>query len=226
MKKNSHEACARFLASGAAELGLAVEGQVIDTLCRYFQELDKWGRKMNLVAPWTEMESLLAGHFLDSLSLLPHLPDGEFSLLDVGSGAGFPGLVLKVARPDMALTVVEPRGKRVSFLRHICRTLALADVEIIPARLEGPDQHGLTTFDIITCRAFMDVAHFLPLVESYLAPAGRIICMKGPRAVDELAVWQQLATPTKLRHRSTHSVPLPYLAKNYQLLVFARQSED
>ncbi len=212
--------CRKFVAQGIADLGLAVDNAQQGDLCRYYQELEKWGRKMNLVAKGS-MAEVLALHFLDSLTLLPHLPQEPFSLLDVGTGAGFPGLVLKAVRPDMALTMVEPRGKRVTFLRHVSRTLQLDGVEIIAKRLEADNQHGLGSFDVITSRAFTNLADFLPLVESYLAPSGEIICMKGPKAEEELAQWQQLTNQTSLQLIASHPVAIPTLDKHHQLVIFS-----
>ena len=221
MKKNG-EKCQALLQQGLVEMGLGVGSEQVEGLCRYYGELVRWGGKMNLVALGEPQEILLARHFLDSLSLLPLLPAGPCALLDVGTGAGFPGLVLKVVRPDLQLSLVEPRGKRVTFLRHIIRTLQLQEVEVKNKRLEGPGQHGLHQFDLITSRAFTDLAHFLPLVEPYLADDGQVITMKGPKAEEELALWQQSNPSSTLVLSSQQTVTLPFLNKEHQLLTFRR----
>lgn len=213
--------CGDFLAQGVAELGIVVPGERQVALCRYYQELAKWSRKMNLVARGA-MGQVLAHHFFDSLTLFPHLPKASFSLLDVGTGAGFPGLVLKTVRPDLILTMIEPRGKRVTFLCHIVRSLGLVGVEIVNQRLEHDQQHGLGRFDVITSRAFTNLAEFLPLVESYLAPAGQIICMKGPKAAEEVRAWQQQSRPTTLHLCASQPVNIPTLDKKHQLLIFSK----
>ena len=105
--------CIKFLEQGSKELGLTLSPRQLHDLCLYYQELAKWSKKMNLVAK-ASMEETLASHFLDSLTLLPHLPENNFRLLDVGTGAGFPGLVLKIVCPKMDLFLVEPRSKRVA----------------------------------------------------------------------------------------------------------------
>ncbi|MEN8140755.1 MAG: 16S rRNA (guanine(527)-N(7))-methyltransferase RsmG [Thermodesulfobacteriota bacterium] len=218
--KSGPEECLALMSQGAAELGLALKPERLAGLCRYYQELDRWRHKINLVATGSRRD-LVARHFLDSLTLLPHLPPGSISLLDVGCGAGFPGLALKVARPEISLTLVEPRGKRVTFLRHVVRTLGLTGVTIVGERLTGPGQHGLGHFDLITSRAFTDLAGFLPLVEDYLAPSGRIIAMKGPKADEELRAWQQGQPDTSLALRERVTYEIPFLVRSHQLLIFS-----
>jgi 16S rRNA (guanine527-N7)-methyltransferase len=142
---------------------------------------------MNLVAKNTSVQQMVGNHFLDSLTLLPLLPEGAH-LLDVGSGAGFPGLACRAARPDLLLTMVEPRLKRVSFLRHIVRTLGLSGVEIVAGRIED---EGLlpssSVFSHITSRAVSDIAGFLGMIERFSRPGLKVICMKGPKWREELA---------------------------------------
>ena len=103
----------------------------------YFAELRKWMRRINLVARETTTEQLLELHFLDSLTLAPlvaHHPN--LHLLDIGSGAGFPGLVLAAVLPEARFTLIEPRQKRAVFLRHVARRLGLSYVQVVEERVE------------------------------------------------------------------------------------------
>ena len=129
--------CNEILEDGLGRLGLALDEAKVEALCVYFAELSKWNRKMNLVAH-AAAQQVLEAHFLDSLTLLPFLraTDVQKKLLDVGSGAGFPGLVLKTVLPELEVTLIEPRQKRVSFLKHIIRTLGLKGVEVLAIRLD------------------------------------------------------------------------------------------
>ena len=123
-----------LLVRGAAQLGLAMDVAGVERLLVYLAELMKWSRRVNLIARDTPEAQVVETHFLDSLTLLPFLDGaGEVHLLDVGSGAGFPGLALACVRPDARFTLCEPRQKRVSFLRHVVRTLGLANVEVVSA---------------------------------------------------------------------------------------------
>lgn len=216
--------CIAFLEQGCQELGLDLTPQQFADLCRYYQELVKWGKKMNLVAK-ASMEETLATHFLDSLTLLPNLPENEFRMLDVGSGAGFPGLVLKVVCPRMELCIVEPRGKRVAFLRHIIRTLGLERVIVLGERLEPePDMvQRLGQFDLVTSRAFADMTGFLSLATPYCRSGGQLVCMKGPKVDEELLAWQHHESSGVLSLVEIRSVTLPGKDQFRFLVIFGKK---
>ena len=190
-------------------LDLSLPGDVIDKLLLYLSELKKWNRKINLIGKAHEKE-IIEKHFVDSLLLLPHVQKCPTpTLLDVGSGAGFPGLVLKVVYPALALTLAEPRQKRVSFLRHIIRTLELDQVKIIPDRIETGDNQLETAYPIITSRALSTVYEFLALIEHYSPKGGLVICMKGPKAQEEIKEWQTLPQSAFALHNITeYRLPL------------------
>lgn len=193
----------------------------------YFNELQKWNKKINLIGPASDKE-IIENHFLDSLALLSFLPhDQQTSFLDVGSGAGFPGLVLKISQPQLAVTLVEPRQKRVAFLKHICRATRCQGVNVVCQRLgEGKDQEFIASygsFSLITCRALSRITPFLKMVEPLLNPSGRIVCMKGPRAESELAEWQE-AKLGNLSLLDSHKFILPFSLADREILVFGRQS--
>jgi 16S rRNA (guanine527-N7)-methyltransferase len=110
----------------------------------------------------TEPQQIIENHFIDSLTILPLLHGADVHLLDIGSGAGFPGLVCKAARPELLVTLVEPRLKRASFLGHIVRTLGLDGVTILTCRIEDEVQlPSDTVFSHITGRAITEVGPFL-----------------------------------------------------------------
>ena len=181
-----------LLVRGGAQLGLAMDVAGVERLLVYLAELMKWSRRVNLIARDTPEAQVVETHFLDSLTLLPFLDGaGEVHLLDVGSGAGFPGLALACVRPDARCTLCEPRQKRVSFLRHVIRTLGLVNVEVVAERVEAhlPDWPG--RFTHITSRAVAEPAAFLPLVRPLVTPATRVLLMlaraEGLAGIDHLA---------------------------------------
>jgi 16S rRNA (guanine527-N7)-methyltransferase len=169
------------LLNGIELLHLDLEDSIVDHLLRYCQELQKWSKRINLIARETSVADILEKHFLDSLLLLPVLQRAgqvPASLLDVGSGAGFPGLVLAIARPDLAVTLLEPRQKRTAFLRHIVRTLALDNVQIREARLEA--DHALPEqYTFITSRALAAPRAFLSLLAGTARPETLVILMQA-----------------------------------------------
>ncbi|MCK9293608.1 MAG: 16S rRNA (guanine(527)-N(7))-methyltransferase RsmG [Desulfobulbaceae bacterium] len=219
-------ACREIMERGCQELGITFSHkESIDRLVCYYTELVKWNRRMNLVSQAPEQE-MVESHFLDSLTLLPQLDcAGRPELLDVGTGAGFPGLVLKAACPELVLTLVEPRAKRVTFLRHIVRSLQLVNVTIIEKRLEPTLVGQLPTFPVITSRAVANISDFLALAAPFSPLGGTVLCMKGPKADEEISQWQrdQPASPYTLRNIVTLTLPFSLALRN--LVIFCKIRE-
>ncbi len=184
MKEKSE--CISTLEAGAEKLGLHLHDEAVDRLYIYFRELRRWNRKMNLIAKGSSGKRIIENHFLDSLTLLPFLKGSGTHLLDVGSGAGFPGLVCGAAALDVECTLVEPRLKKVSFLRHIIRSLHLENVNIIAARIEDvPLPPPERCYTHITSRAVADMAVFLEMISPFVHSGATIICMRGARWREE-----------------------------------------
>lgn len=171
----------RLLDRGLAQLGIDVDDEALSRLGQYCLELEKWSRKVNLIAKNTPLEDIIEKHFLDSLTLVPildHLNPRERNLLDVGTGAGFPGLVVKVARTGWDVTLLEPRERRVAFLRHVIRQLCLKGVSPVSARIEEgrlPDKK----YAVITGRAVADIPRFLAMVAAEASQDTLVVCMQG-----------------------------------------------
>ena len=148
-------------------------------LLAFAAELLKWNQKVNLTAI-TAPDEVVDKHLLDSLAVLPELGDVA-SLLDLGAGAGLPGIPLALARPTLSVTLVESVAKKVGFMKHAVATLKLAPrVRAVQARAGGqPDAEGLPRVEAVISRALMDVAPWLPLAKTYLAPGGRVLAMLG-----------------------------------------------
>lgn len=167
------------LAEGRRRLGLSAAPEVDDALLRYAGELLRWNQKVNLTAI-TDPAEVVEKHLLDSLAVLPEV-EGAKSLLDLGAGAGLPGLVLALACPALTVTLVDAVAKKVGFLKHAAATLGLAGrVKAVHLRAEGrPEKEGLERAEVVLSRAFMDVERFVPLARAYLAPGGRVVAMLG-----------------------------------------------
>jgi len=215
------------LLEGLSFLKIDLDSDGIDRLHRYFLELKKWSGKVNLIARASGDDQIIENHFLDSLTLLPLLQGSDVRLLDVGSGGGFPGLVLKAARPGMGVTLVEPRLKRVSFLRHVARTLHLPDVTVLACRIEDKDALPADAgFSHITSRAVADVAGFLRMTARFTTPDLRIICMKGPRWQKELAAAGSELERIPFVRESVVTQVLPFSRAERTLIVFRRSSSQ
>jgi 16S rRNA (guanine527-N7)-methyltransferase len=135
---------------------------------------------MNLVSLQSELD-LPVRHFIDSLTVLPYLPAGSGTLLDIGSGAGFPAIPVKIFRKDLHVTLLEASRKKCSFLKEVIRRLGLRDVEILNCRLEELLKKApLPSFDRIVSRATLKLPVLVALGVPLLKPGGILAAMKGP----------------------------------------------
>lgn len=209
------------LDEGLKRLGIQLDAVAVERLYRYFSELKKWNRKVNLIAKGSGDEQIVESHFLDSLTLLPLIDVAGVHLLDVGSGAGFPGLVLKAAKPEIRLTLVEPRLKRVSFLRHIVRSLELAEVSVPACRIEDEQQlPSDLAVSHITSRAVSDIGGFLTMIGRFGHPGLQVICMKGPKWQEELAAASEILADLPFGPHRAVAHTLPFSGAERVLLVF------
>jgi len=211
------------LRQGLTALAIDIDMAGLDRLYRYFLELKKYSIKVNLIAKGSTDEQIIENHFLDSLTLAPLLTGKSVHLLDVGTGGGFPGLVLKSAFPEMAITLVEPRLKRVSFLKHVARTLQLPDVTVLACRVE--DERALPSdaqYTHITSRAVTDIGGFLAMTARFSAPCLKVICMKGPKWAEELAAAEGVLSQLHYHLEKTLHQELPSTGAERTLLVFSR----
>jgi len=145
----------------------------------YVAELHRWNQSIRLVGPRDVAGIRL--QVIDALLPFAYLP-ARFPLLDIGSGAGLPGVALALVNPRAEIVCLEPRAKRVAFLRHVCRTLRLNHVEVIGARTEGTlvDRPELSCWaSTVTARAVADVASLLEAARPFLGPEGRVILPRG-----------------------------------------------
>lgn len=173
------------LTAGLSQLGVADDG-LSDRLLAYLELLVKWNRAFNLSAV-REPEEMVSRHLLDSLAILPWITGRR--LLDVGSGAGLPGIPLALARPELPVVLLDSNGKKARFLRQVRLELKLPNVEVIDARVEAYSPPE--PFDMITSRAFSQLKDFLLLTKPLLAPDGRWLAMKGRLDKNELAELAQ-----------------------------------
>ncbi len=178
MSDNVNTLSSAFFA-GLLQLHLQLSIHQQEQLLRYRQELLDWNTRVNLTAI-KDPEEVLLKHFLDSLSLLSVYDKPQTKLLDIGSGAGFPGLVLKIARPQWHITSLEATGKKVTFQKHIIDLLHLDDIVTIHGRAEELAQKTQyrSSFDIVTARAVASLPALLEYCAPYCRAGGEIILPK------------------------------------------------
>jgi 16S rRNA (guanine527-N7)-methyltransferase len=155
----------------------------LDLFCDYMGELWEWNRHINLTG-LSSKRDIVVELFLDSLIPAPFIP-ANGRLLDVGTGAGFPGIPLKIYLPNLKITLLEANSKKVSFLRHVIRKLGLTDIDVIKGRIEqgGNDLHQVE-FPLITARAVAGLGQTLAWCAPYLSQGGLLVSFLGPH-VDE-----------------------------------------
>lgn len=157
-------------------------------LKQYYELLIEWNEKMNLTA-LTAPEDVALKHFADSLLLLRYCDiEKEARVIDVGTGAGFPGMVIKIARPDIQLTLLDSLQKRLGFLDEVCNELGFDDVDLIHSRAEDGSRTELRdSFDIAVSRAVASLNTLCEYDMPYVKVGGRFIAMKGKEAQEEMA---------------------------------------
>lgn len=174
-----------MLDAGLEELRLPLLPRQRDLLLQYVALLEKWNRTYNLTAV-REPLAMVSHHLLDSLAVLPHLPEAErTALADVGSGAGLPGIPLAVARPQWQVTLIEASQKKVAFLRQASMALGLSNLSVHEGRVEAWRPASL--FSLVISRAFADLAKFIAACAHLVAPGGMLAAMKGVYPREELA---------------------------------------
>jgi len=211
----------RLLIEGAKAFGIDLFEKTIEAFDLYLRELLKWNEKMNLTAIRSE-KGIVLKHFLDSLSVFPHLP-GISSLLDIGSGAGFPGIPLKMIQPSLEVTLIDSVRKKIDFQSHIIRTLGLKGIGAIHGRIQ--DREILESlggrFDAVIARAFSDLNALLLLSFPFLKKGGILLAMKGEGAGEEL---KRLPLSTRNRYRwiKTATFSLPFSSFKRSILLFEK----
>ena len=167
-------------------LGVRFSVEQIEQFYKYMNLLIEWNEKMNLTAI-TEPKEIILKHFIDSITILKYIDDNS-KLVDVGTGAGFPGVPLSIMNPTLKITLVDSLNKRLIFLQEVVKELNLKNIEIVHARAEefGQNKNYREKFDIATSRAVANLA----TLSEYLVPlvkiGGKIISMKASNAKEEI----------------------------------------
>jgi 16S rRNA (guanine527-N7)-methyltransferase len=207
-----------LLLRGTRALGLDLAPEQIEQFLAYLELLLKWNRKMNLTALRSPRE-IIIHHFLNSLLLLPSLPETG-NLLDLGSGAGFPGIPLKIARPDLTIDLAEATAKKVSFLKEAVRCLGLSGMNVIPVFL-GKEPVALPpeiSWDFFVSRG-VKLDAVLRAVTPFWGPAQRLLLMKGPDWREEIEKLGPLLRKQQVGVERTILSANPLSARQWVLVI-------
>ena len=198
------------LEQGCERLGIALSADQSARLRRHLALLAKWNRRLNLTSV-KGMDDMVVRHLLDSLAIARFVR-GQ-SLLDIGSGGGFPGMPLAVINPQLEVTLLDSRGKRVEFLRYACAALDLGGVSVVRGRVE--DYQPAQKFDTLAVRAFASLGETLKATAALHRPGVRLLAMKGRLPVREMAAlsdsWRERMIVKKLQ--------VPFLAAERHLII-------
>lgn len=201
------------LDQGLERLGVAVDAEQRRRLLALVGLLHKWNRAYNLTAVRSP-EEMVARHLLDSAAVLPFVTGP--SLLDVGAGPGFPGLVLAILRPELAVSLLDSNGKKIRFQRQAVMELGLTNVTPVQARVEAFEGR----FDQVISRAFASLGDFVALTLPLVALGGQWLAMKGPAVDDELAGVPEGVVPV-----ARHALEVPFEVGNRLLVVLEHQAD-
>jgi 16S rRNA (guanine527-N7)-methyltransferase len=191
----------------------------MDRMAGHAAELLTWNQKMNLTAIKEPLE-VAEKHFFDSIAVTSFLTT-ETSLADIGSGGGFPGIPLKIMKPELNVILIDASQKKINFLKHVIRRLKLENIDAIHARVEtlNSDPAFFKRFDAVISRAFTDLGRFVDLSLPLLHPGGRIYAMKGKHL--DMEITPDLSTRFECK---THHYRLPFeKADRYVIRLSAKQ---
>ena len=208
-------------ASQAAHISLGKNE--LEQFAVFRRELLLWNKTMSLVS-LKDPSDLPIKHIIDSLTILPYLSRRHASILDLGSGGGFPGIPVKIMRNDLKITFVDGSRKKGSFLKHALRTLDMADVTVVVQRIENLMREGRLygAFDYVITRATFKVSQLLPMADYFLSRNGVMISMKGNTWKQELYDADDVIKSFNFRVVDAHELALPIIGNRRAILLLGR----
>lgn len=216
-----------LLKKGLNELGFLYSEDQIDTFMTFLHELKKWNRVYSLTALKTD-EDIIIKHFLDSILYLkaisPSPLRGEgwgegLKIADAGTGAGFPGIPIKIIKPELDMTLIESSRKKSVFLRHIIRILKLNGISVLNNRIESLGKRYEKTYDVIVSRATFKIRDFLKKACPYIKEDGWLVLSKGPKVSEETNFLGEVHRQSVMKEVIT----LPFIKAKRTLLMFQCQ---
>ena len=215
---------ADILKKGIEDLGLKCSDETIDKFSKYREILVEWNQKMNLTGIEEEKEVYIK-HFLDSVAAVKkgYIKDG-MSIIDVGTGAGFPGLPLRICLENSKVTLLDSLNKRINFLSEVCTNINIDDIELIHGRAEdfGKDEKYREQYDIATARAVAGLPILMEFCVPFIKVGGYFVCLNGPNADTELEESRKAMEVLGLEFVEKIDVELPELELKHNIVVFKK----
>ena len=215
---------ADILKKGIEDLGLKCSDETIYKFSKYREILVEWNQKMNLTGIEEEKEVYIK-HFLDSVAAVKkgYIKDG-MSIIDVGTGAGFPGLPLRICLENSKVTLLDSLNKRINFLSEVCTSINVDDIELIHGRAEhfGKDEKYREQYDIATARAVAGLPILMEFCVPFIKVGGYFVCLKGPNADTELEESRKAMEVLGLEFVEKIDVELPEIELKHNIVVFKK----
>jgi len=217
------QAQTRLLTEGARCLGLELSDEALTRLSVYLEEIRRWSKVADLVSQ-ADPESVIRKHIIDSLAVSPLIPSAG-RVLDLGSGAGFPGLVLAVMESSRDIVLIEARRKRANFLKEVARRMKVVNVRVYEGRAEQLASEGFlrASFGVVLTRATWSLKEFLGLARSFLAAGGIALAMKGPQVGKELIGLETYPQILGFSLQRRYEYSLPFGNEKRQAIIFAKE---
>ena len=209
-----------IISTTAGNIGITLTDHEINLLFEYYKELLLWNEKMSLVSIKSPLD--IPKHFIDSLTVTKFIKKENSKLLDIGTGAGLPGIPLKIKMEALHVTLLDSSRKKTSFLKSVIRKLGLRDISVVNGRAESltHEKNYRGSFDIVISRAAFKIAYFLTLGEQFLSDGGTLIAMKGENVNDELERAADTIRKTSFELTCVHEIKLPVTGESRKILCF------
>jgi len=209
-----------LLHQNARQLNIELNDRQLALFDVYKNELLQWNAKTNLISENSSRE-IVTRHFLDSLTALQFIQKSNSRIIDIGSGAGFPGIPLKIAQSDLEIYLLEANRKKVSFLKHIIRILKLSGTFVLQDRVENiiKTDSWKEKFDILISRAAFKLPELLPQGDFFLAPEGRLIALKGPGVVEEIKLCSLEGKNRKISQLIQYDIEASFLDAPRKIII-------
>jgi len=213
-----------FLVEGARELGVTVSDDKLDLFLLYLENLKKWNEGINLTAIKDDREIVL-NHFIDSLSIVPFI-ENDKSLLDIGSGGGFPGIPLKIVHSGLKVTLLDSANKKVSFMNDTVRKLQLKNIHAVWGRAEDINNKvPRESFDYVVTRAVGSISDTARLSSPYVSENGAIVLMRGKKGPKEwILAKEEIGCDFELVDSKEFTLPQSDLVRSIFILKHNRSS--
>jgi len=211
-----------MLLQKSSEIRIKINNEQIKKFYKYMELLIGWNKKVNLTAI-TDPEEIIVKHFIDSLTIQEHI-SSEDNVIDIGTGAGFPGIPLKILKPASQITLLDSLNKRIKFLEEVINKLELKDIKGIHGRAEelGRDKRYREKYSVATSRAVASLNGLLEYMSPFVKVGGKLICMKGPKLNEELEGSKKAIKLLGLEVKEIEKINLPGTNMDRNILIIEK----